>query len=153
MHVILMAWKRLKSESAKCTFHSTLIWIERRGVFNAVPCLAELYQPNFRFAVCYRGGDIEQFSDPSHQNFMMMYYRHLRNWIIKNASYRIRYGNLDYQSVPFQPARPQGVLVNMVRRHSSLRWLRSDLSAENIYMLRQERPEITFVRVRHSVSD
>lgn len=44
---------------------------------------------------------------------------------------------------------PQGVLVNMVRRHPTLRWLRSDLTAENIAMLKQERPEITFVTDWH----
>ena len=40
---------------------------------------------------------------------------------------------------------PQEDLVKMVRNHPSLRWLRSDLSAENVAMLQQERPEINFV--------
>lgn len=40
---------------------------------------------------------------------------------------------------------PQGMLIEMVRRHPTLRWLRSDLSAENVAMLREERPDITFV--------
>lgn len=39
----------------------------------------------------------------------------------------------------------QNWIIDMVRRHPTLRWLRSDLSAENVQMLRQERPDITFV--------
>jgi hypothetical protein len=37
------------------------------------------------------------------------------------------------------------MLIKMVRLHPTLRWLRSDLSEENVAMLKQERPEITFV--------
>jgi len=40
---------------------------------------------------------------------------------------------------------PQEMLINMVRRHPTLRWLRSDLTAENVAMLKQEKPEITFI--------
>lgn len=40
---------------------------------------------------------------------------------------------------------PQEMLIKMVRHHSNLRWLRSDLTAENIAMLKQEKPGITFV--------
>ena len=40
---------------------------------------------------------------------------------------------------------PQEDLIKMVRNHPSLRWLRSDLSAENVAMLQQECPEMTFV--------
>lgn len=39
----------------------------------------------------------------------------------------------------------QDMLINMVRRHSTLRWLRSDLTAENVAMLKRERPDFTFV--------
>lgn len=39
----------------------------------------------------------------------------------------------------------QEMLINMVWHHPSLRWLRSDLAAENITALQQEQPEITFV--------
>ena len=40
---------------------------------------------------------------------------------------------------------PQEVIVKMVRNRPQLRWLRSDLTPENVAMLQQERPEITFV--------
>lgn len=39
----------------------------------------------------------------------------------------------------------QEMLIKLVRHHPALRWLRSDLLAENVAMLKQERPEITFV--------
>lgn len=39
----------------------------------------------------------------------------------------------------------QEMLIKMVRCHCTLRWVRSDLSAENVAMLQQERPEVVFV--------
>ena len=39
----------------------------------------------------------------------------------------------------------QEMFIKMVRLHPTLRWLRSDLTEENIAMLKSERPEITFV--------
>lgn len=40
----------------------------------------------------------------------------------------------------------QDMLVKMVRNLSRLRWLKSDLSKENVVaMLKGERPEVTFV--------
>jgi len=40
---------------------------------------------------------------------------------------------------------PQDMLMKMVRHHPTLRWLRSDLTPENVAILQQERPDITFV--------
>ena len=40
----------------------------------------------------------------------------------------------------------QEMLIKMVRHHPTLRWLRSDLTEENIAMLQHECPEVTFVR-------
>ena len=39
----------------------------------------------------------------------------------------------------------QEAIIKFVRRHRPLRWLRSDLTAENVAMLQLERPEVTFV--------
>jgi hypothetical protein len=39
----------------------------------------------------------------------------------------------------------QEMLIKMVRNHRTLRWLRSDLSAENVALLKQDRPHFTFV--------
>jgi hypothetical protein len=49
-----------------------------------------------------------------------------------------------YGSETTQPV-AQEMLIKMVRLHPTLRWLRSDLTDENIAMLQQERPDITFV--------
>lgn len=39
----------------------------------------------------------------------------------------------------------QNMLIKVARQHPTLMWLRSDLTAENVAMLEQERPHITFV--------
>lgn len=39
----------------------------------------------------------------------------------------------------------QSTLIKFVRNTPTLTWLRSDLTDENIAMLRKERPEVTFV--------
>jgi len=41
---------------------------------------------------------------------------------------------------------PQSVLIEYVRSAKKLRWFRSDLSQQNIDMLKRERPEVFFVR-------
>lgn len=40
---------------------------------------------------------------------------------------------------------PQEMIMKMVRRNRNLRWLRSHLTEENIAILQQERPDVTFV--------
>jgi hypothetical protein len=40
---------------------------------------------------------------------------------------------------------PQEGLMKFVRHASNLRWFRSDLTPENVAILKAERPEITFV--------
>jgi len=39
---------------------------------------------------------------------------------------------------------PQWALIRFVRRTTSLKWFRSDLTQENIRLLSRERPEICF---------
>lgn len=39
----------------------------------------------------------------------------------------------------------QDTLINMVRGHTKLQWFRSDLTAENVTMLKKERRNVTFV--------
>jgi hypothetical protein len=39
---------------------------------------------------------------------------------------------------------PQGLLMNMPRRLPNLRWLKSNLTEENVARLQRERSEITF---------
>lgn len=59
---------------------------------------------------------------------------------IKGASWSPMYGH------PSEPRDiTQEMLMKMVRNHRNLRWLQSDLSEENVEILKRERPEITFV--------
>jgi hypothetical protein len=37
------------------------------------------------------------------------------------------------------------MLIKMVRNNRTLQWLRSDLLAENVAMLQQERPDVTLI--------
>jgi hypothetical protein len=39
----------------------------------------------------------------------------------------------------------QGMLMKMVQLSPTLRWLRSNLTNENVEILRRERPDVTFV--------
>ena len=39
---------------------------------------------------------------------------------------------------------PQQVIMNFVRNAPKLRWLRSDLTKENVAILQKERPEVIF---------
>ena len=50
----------------------------------------------------------------------------------------------DHQVAKNEPI-PQEMLMKMVRCHPTLRWLRSDLTEENVDILKQERPEVAFV--------
>ena len=70
--------------------------------------------------------------------FMFQHCQGLERLSIKNATWS-GHVNRDRRAVT------QGMLIKMVRLHPTLRWLRSDLTEENIAMLRQERPDITFV--------
>lgn len=58
---------------------------------------------------------------------------------IKNAGWRHYQNGFDYEHFP------QEVIIKFVRLHPSLRWLRSDLTEENVAMLKEERPDIEFV--------
>lgn len=71
------------------------------------------------------------------ENFYILHRcRRLERVSMKNTSYFE-----DAQSFPVI----QEMLIRFVRRTPTFPWFRSDLTAENIIMLRQERPEVTFV--------
>lgn len=46
-----------------------------------------------------------------------------------------------YEYVPV----PQLILMDFVRKNKSLRWIKCDLTPENVYVMKQERPEVQFV--------
>jgi hypothetical protein len=58
---------------------------------------------------------------------------------IKGATYK--YAGSDGEPLSI----PQPWLINFARRAASLRWLRSDLTPENVAMLKRERPDVEFV--------
>jgi hypothetical protein len=58
---------------------------------------------------------------------------------------RVSFEDLTYcwRSVNHMPL-PQGALVKFVRRTPTLKWFKSDLTPENVALLRTERPDVTF---------
>jgi hypothetical protein len=82
---------------------------------------------------------MDRFSDATSVEYLFhRCHRQLERVSIKNVAEVVGRGH--------QPrAVTQEKLIKMVRRNPALRWLRSDLSEENTAMLRQERPEVTFV--------
>jgi hypothetical protein len=58
---------------------------------------------------------------------------------IKGATYK--YAGSDDEPLSI----PQRRLIDFARRAASLRWLRSDLTPENVAMLKRERPDVEFV--------
>lgn len=71
--------------------------------------------------------------------YMFSWCRRVERFSIRNATCQVYAGDDEAQPVS------QEMLIKMVRLHPTLRWLRSDLSPENIAMLKAERPDITFV--------
>jgi len=74
---------------------------------------------------------------PAENQYLWMSCRRLERLSFKHATWKC-----SDMTAP-EPVTQQ-MLMKMVRHHSNLRWLRSDLTAENVSMLKQERPEITF---------
>ena len=40
---------------------------------------------------------------------------------------------------------PQSILMDFVRMNKKLRWIKCDLTPENVAVMKAERPEVTFV--------
>lgn len=78
--------------------------------------------------------------DPTNADTYMFHRcSNLERLSIKNARYEVYSPASDFRSVS------QKMLIKMVRLHPNLRWLRSDLTQENIAMLQEERLDIVFV--------
>lgn len=86
---------------------------------------------------CFLSGGMEQSLSDS--IYMFFACTRLERLSIKNATFRPSSQRGEVQPVS------QEMIIKMVRFHPTLRWLRSDLSEENMAVLEQERPEITFV--------
>lgn len=75
----------------------------------------------------------------SNIGYLMEDCERLERLSIKNATWSLEYNAAERYPVS------QRMLIKMVRNHPTLRWLRSDLSEENVVMLQREKPEITFI--------
>jgi hypothetical protein len=60
---------------------------------------------------------------------------------IKGAKYKRKGQQIEPEPISI----PQQWLIKFARRAASLRWLRSDLTPENVAMLKRERPDVEFV--------
>jgi hypothetical protein len=96
--------------------------------------LTEVYVDNSQFRAANPGFYSADGRDP----FLFEFCIQLQRLSIINATWTA------IDSKATQPI-SQEKLMKMVRNHPKLRWLRSDLTDENIAMLQQERPEFTFV--------
>jgi len=72
--------------------------------------------------------------------YAFMQCQHLERLSMKNTTCSI-----SYSSNAHMESMLQEIIMKMVRHHPTLRWLRSDLTPENVAILQQARPEITFV--------
>jgi hypothetical protein len=94
--------------------------------------LKEIYLDDARLLFCEQDMDPEQlwtcFSENNHK---------LEKISLRGAQW---YHHNTYHLTPI----PQASLIKFVRCTSSLRWFRSDLTPENIELLKRERPEMTF---------
>lgn len=85
--------------------------------------------------------DFEMEQDPGEESiYMFMHCRNLQSLSIKGSTWRRTHVD-DDEPIPIT----QAMLIKFVRHTPTLRWLRSDLTDENIAMLEKERPEVTFV--------
>ena len=74
-------------------------------------------------------------------NYLWRHCPRLERLSMKNATYLPH--SYPYQQDP-QPL-SQDMLIKLVRFHPTLRWLRCDLTNENIAMLKEERPQVTVI--------
>jgi hypothetical protein len=90
-----------------------------------------------------------QTDDSDRNPYMWMHFKNLKRLSMKNTAWcTCHYDNFGPTSGDSdEPPQPisQAMIIKLVRHHPSLRWLRSDLTQENIATLQQERPDITFV--------
>lgn len=80
------------------------------------------------------------FQSTNHEDsdhHMLMHCRTLERLSIKNSMWFLNHN----QYLPIT----EDMIIKFARRTPTLRRLRSDLTAENVTMLKQERPDVTFV--------
>jgi hypothetical protein len=106
--------------------------------------LAEIYMDGAEFEYHCPNFYQQQHFEEEPNNGRRSYYMFMRCKCLERVSIK------NTRFVPFDrehEARPvsQGMIMKFVRHTPTLRWLRSDLTEENVVILQQERPDVTFV--------
>lgn len=115
-----------------------------RMVFGNARNLTDISLDHCHFEV-FDDDDVIEFSDLTGRRshlYLLWHCRRVEHLSIRNATY----SSLSHPEHDDEPV-SQDMLIKMVRNDRTLCWLRSDLSDENVTMLRQERPHITFARL------
>ena len=97
--------------------------------------LKEIHMNNVVFCIHLRDGN--KMSDLNNHREMFIFHhccKALERVSILNMKFDVQH--------PFLSTFIQNILIKFVRNVPSLRWFRSDLTSENMTMLRRERPEI-----------
>lgn len=89
----------------------------------------------FDVAIEIVAGDDDDTAD-DWEPYLLSFCQHLERVSIQNCSWNEWYGITPMSNE---------IVCKMVRHHEPLRWLRSDLSVEDVAILREDRPDITFV--------
>jgi Leucine-rich repeat (LRR) protein len=111
--------------------------------FDHSPNLAELYVDGALFTDFVndrRAWGEEWVDDTDTACYMLMECAPLERLSIKNTSLT----SVSYYAQEAQPV-SQEIIMKFVRHTPTLRWLRSDLTEENVAILHQERPNVKFV--------
>jgi hypothetical protein len=76
--------------------------------------------------------------------YLLLHFMHIEWLSLKDITWHIYDAGRCSVLLPWEPL-PQEILMKMVHCYPMLCWLQSDLMPENVAILQQEHPEITFV--------
>lgn len=130
---------KLKDIKKICPDLNSIKWNGRRGSLPRMRKLAVLHLDDSQIFFNSEEMRMIEFGNMNHYLFYQI--TGLECLSIKNACYRT--AEEPDKRHPFS----QEMLIQLVRFHPTLRWLRSDLTEENIAMLKQQKPEVMIVSV------
>lgn len=135
----------LKVFAERCPSLSKITW--NNGCSGMYQCghsleeannLTEFYANGIEFSpFVYDAGAI--YAIDWREWYLFVNCRHLERLSIKGATVRVTEFSEETQPLS------QETIIKMVRRHPTLRWLQSDLTADHVAMQKEEHTEITFV--------
>ena len=137
---------RLKADHLKDIEFDDCLFVVDHTSMNLTPFdrvnIMDLYDPRHR--VHYLNREVHAIAVLNAVNGIHMFHycsNKLERVSIRNARYRYRY---HFDGIEMTPFLPQEVLIKFVRNAPCLRYFRSNLTQENIAMLRREKPAIEF---------